>query len=88
MFVWFHANFIFYESTDPPYLLTNESFFNLSMEKINHILIKPKYLEMLALETQVPHISRGIVLFNLVSADALASIGSRISADAILPLPG
>ena len=26
MFVWFHANFIFYESTDPPYLLTNESF--------------------------------------------------------------
>ena len=40
------------------------------MEEINHILIKPKYPEMFALETQVPHKSRGIMLFNVVSDDA------------------
>ena len=26
MIVWFHAHFIFYQSTDPPYLLINRSF--------------------------------------------------------------
>ena len=36
------------------------------MEEINHILSKPKYLEMFALETQVPPISRRMMGFFLM----------------------
>ena len=55
------------------------------MEEINH-LIKANHLEMFAIETQVPHISRWMMLFDVVSADALASTCSRTSTDATLPM--
>ena len=41
---------------------------------------------MFAIETQVPHISRWMMLFNVVSADALASTCSGTSTDATLPM--
>ena len=57
---WFHAHFIFYESIDLPYLLTNENFATYCSWK--KLIIKPKYLEMFVLETQVPQISWWMII--------------------------